>query len=264
MLPKDVISQIRRIEIRTKKLVNEVFAGEYESVFKGQGVEFSEVREYIPGDDVRRIDWNVTARMGNPYVKKFQEERELTLVFVVDASASQYFGTIAQEKINLASEVTALLSFTAIANNDKVSLILFSDRIERFVPPKKGRNHVMRIIRDLSYFKPEGKKTNIALALQHLNRVIRKRSIVFLISDFLDEGFDKPLKITARKHDLIAVRVHDPLELSFSSKQVELLKKQEELFTSNDIDLIDLSTAKPFVDELIKFFSKRERRLRTI
>ena len=191
--------------------------------------------------------------------------------------------------------MTALLSFTAIANNDKVSLILFSDRIERFVPPKKGRNHVMRIIRDLSYFKPEGKKTNIALALQHLNRVIRKRSIVFLISDFLDEGFDKPLKITARKHDLIAVRVHDPLELyiphfrgwilledaetekldwfdtgdkkkrlSFSSKQVELLKKQEELFTSNDIDLIDLSTAKPFVDELIKFFSKRERRLRTI
>lgn len=295
MLPKDILRRLRRLEIRTKRLVNEVFAGEYESVFKGQGVEFSEVREYVPGDDIRRIDWNVTARMGNPYVKKFREERELTLVFVVDASASEYFGTISRQKINLASEVTALLSFSAIANNDKVSLILFSDSIEKFVPPKKGRRHVMRIIRDLLYFHPQGRKTNISLALEHLNRVIRKRSIVFLISDFLDEGFDKPIKITAQKHDLIAVRVLDPLELSipgfsgwvliedaetgqlgwidtgdkkrrmdYGLRQIDFLEKQKGFFTANDIDLIDLNTSKPYVDELVKFFTMRERRLRTV
>ncbi|MCK4235380.1 DUF58 domain-containing protein [candidate division WOR-3 bacterium] len=295
MLPKEVLKHIRRIEIRTKRLVNEVFSGEYESVFKGHGVEFSEVREYVPGDDIRRIDWNVTARMGHPYVKKFQEERELTLTFVVDVSSSEYFGSISRQKINLASEVTALLSFSALSNNDKVSLLLFSDRIEKFVPPKKGRRHILRIIRDLLYFKPKGKGTNISIALEHLNRVIRKKSIVFLISDFLDKGFEKPMKITARKHDLIAIRILDPLELSipgfsgwilledaessnigwidtgdrkrrldYGMKKMDLLEKQSEFFSSNDIDLIDLNTSKPYVDELVRFFTTRERRLRTI
>ncbi|TES94143.1 MAG: DUF58 domain-containing protein [Candidatus Cloacimonadota bacterium] len=295
MLPKELLKHIRRIEIRTKRLVNEVFAGEYESVFKGQGVEFSEVREYVPGDDIRRIDWNVTARMGHPYVKKFQEERELTLTFVVDASSSEYFGTISLQKINLASEVTALLSFSALSNNDKVALLLFTDRIEKFIPPKKGRSHILRIIRDLLYFKPQGKKTNITLALEHLNRVMKKRSIVFLISDFLDTGFEKPMKITAQKHDLIAIRILDPLELSipgfsgwmlledaetgkigwfdtgnrkgrmdYGLRKLDTLEKQNEFFSSNNIDLIDLNTSKPYVDELVRFFTVRERRLRTI
>ena len=295
MLPKEILKYIRRIEIRTKRLVNEVFSGEYESVFKGHGVEFSEVREYVPGDDIRRIDWNVTARMGHPYVKKFREERELTLTFVVDVSSSEFFGSISRQKINLASEVTALLSFSALSNNDKVSLLLFSDRIEKFVPPKKGRRHILRIIRDLLYFKPKGKGTNISIALEHLNRVIRKKSIVFLISDFLDKGFEKPMKITARKHDLIAIRILDPLELSipgfsgwilledaesgnigwidtgdrkrrldYGMKKMDLLEKQSEFFSSNDIDLIDLNTSKPYVDELVRFFTTRERRLRTI
>jgi len=295
VLPKDLLQNIRRIEIRTKRLVNEVFAGEYESVFKGEGVEFSEVREYVPGDDVRRIDWNVTARMGHPFVKKFREERERTLIFLVDASSSEYFGSISRQKINLASEVTALLSFSAITNNDKVSLLLFTDIIEKFVPPKKGRRHVLRIIRDLLYFEPQGRKTNIKQALEHLNRVLRKRSIVFLISDFLDKGFEKPLKITAQKHDLIAVRIRDPLEFSipgfsgwimledaetgdigwfntgdrkrrmdYGLQQLDVMEKQKEFFTSNDIDIIDLNTSKPYVDELVRFFTMRERRLRTI
>jgi len=295
MLPKEVFKNIRRLEIRTKKLVNEVFGGEYESVFKGQGVEFQEVREYVPGDEIRRIDWNVTARMGHPYVKKFREERELTLLFVVDASASEYFGSIKMQKINLAGEVTALLSFSAISNNDKVALLLFTDRVEKFIPPKKGRRHTLRIIRELLYFKPEGKGTNITMALEHLNRVTRRRSIVFLISDFLDKGFEKPMRITAQKHDLIAVRILDPLDVSFpdfkgcllledaetgetavfdsgdrkkrmaySLKQVEFIKNQNEFFRSNDIDLIDLSTPEPYTDTLVKFFTKREKRLRTI
>ncbi len=295
MLPKELLKHIRRIEIRTKRLVNEVFAGEYESVFKGEGVEFSEVREYVPGDDIRRIDWNVTARMGHPYVKKFREERERTLIFVVDASSSEYFGTISRQKISLATEVTALLSFSAISNNDKVSLLLFTDMIEKFVPPKKGRRHVLRIMRDLLYFKPQGRKTDITLALEHLNRLMRKRGIVFLISDFLDTGFEKPMKITAQKHDLIAIRILDPLELSipgfsgwmlledaetgnigwfdtsdrkrrmdYGLRKIEALEKQNEFFSSNDIDLIDLNTSRPYVDELVRFFTMRERRLRTI
>jgi uncharacterized protein (DUF58 family) len=295
MLPKDVLKHIRRIEIRTKRLVNEVFAGEYESVFKGHGVEFTEVREYVPGDDVRRIDWNVTARMGHPYVKKFREERELTLIFVVDASASEYFGTTRRQKIHLASEVTALLSFSALTNNDKVSLLLFTDGIEKFVPPKKGKTHILRIIRDLIYFTPGGKGTNIRNALEHLNRFVRKRAIVFLISDFLDRGFEKAMKITCRRHDLIAVRILDPLEISiprfgawmmiqdaesggfsfidagnkrtrmaYGLQRVSQLKGQDEFFAMNDIDLIDLNTSKPYVDELVRFFTTRERRLRTV
>lgn len=295
MLPGELIKRIRKIEIRTKRLVNEVFGGEYESVFKGQGVEFSEVREYVPGDDIRRIDWNVTARMGEPFVKKFREERELTLVFVVDTSSSEYFGTVSRQKMNLASEVTALLSFSAIYNNDKVSLLLFSDEIEKFVPPGKGKRHVLRIVRDLLYFKPRGKGTGIGAALDHFNRVMNKRSIVFLISDFFDTGYEKSMKITARKHDLIAVRIRDPLEFSFPSFkgwmlledaengsigwidmgdskqrekygliQLDSIQKQNQFFSSNDIDFIDLNTSRPYVDAIVSFFARRERRLRSL
>jgi uncharacterized protein (DUF58 family) len=295
MLPKEVLKHIRRIEIRTKRLVNEVFAGEYESVFKGHGVEFTEVREYVAGDDIRRIDWNVTARMGHPYVKKFREERELTLVFLVDASASEYFGTTARQKINLASEVTALLAFSALSNNDKVSLLLFTDGIEKFLPPKKGKRHILRIIRDLIYFKPKGRGTNIANALEHCNKFIRKHAIVFLISDFMDSGFEKAMKITAQKHDLIAIRILDPLEVSipafrgwvlieeaetgrvswidmgdrrrcmaYGLQRVEQLRRQDEFLAMNRIDLIDLNTSQAYVDELVRFFSVRERRLRSL
>jgi uncharacterized protein (DUF58 family) len=295
MLPKEVLKHIRRIEIRTKRLVNEVFAGEYESVFKGHGVEFAEVREYVPGDDIRRIDWNVTARMGHPYVKKFREERELTLVFVVDASASEYFGTVTRQKINMASEITALLAFSALSNNDKVSLLLFTEGIEKFLPPKKGRRHILRIIRDLIYFKPQGRGTNITNALEHCNRFIRKHAIVFLISDFLDSGFEKAMRVTAQKHDLIAIRILDPLEVSFPDfrgwvlveeaetgevswidmgdrkrcmeyglRRVEKLRRQDEFLSMNGIDLIDLNTSQTYVNELVRFFTVRERRLRAL
>lgn len=295
MLPREVLKHVRRIEIRTKRLVNEVFAGEYESVFKGHGVEFTEVREYVPGDDVRRIDWNVTARMGHPYVKKFREERELTLVFVVDASGSEYFGTTSRQKINLASEVTALLSFAALSNNDKVALLLFSDGIEKFLPPKKGKTHILRIVRDLIYFKPSGRGTNIENALEHLNKFVRKHAIVFLISDFMDSGYEKAMKITAQKHDLIAVRILDPLEISipefngwmlveeaetgrvswidmgdrkrsmaYGLERVDQLAEQERFLAMNNIDLIDLNTSQPYADELVRFFTTRERRLRTL
>ncbi len=295
MLPKEVLRHIRRIEIRTKRLVNETFAGEYESVFKGHGVEFTEVREYVPGDDVRRIDWNVTARMGHPFVKKYREERELTLVFVVDASASEYFGTSSRLKINMASEVTALLSFAALSNNDKVSLLLFTNTVEKYVPPKKGRTHILRIIRDLIYFKPQGKGTAIAHALEQCNKFVTKRAIIFLISDFIDYGYEKAMKITAQKHDLIAIRILDPLEISiprfggwilieeaetgrvswldmgnsrkrmaYGLQRVEQMKQQEEFFAMNGIDLIDLRTSQSYADELVRFFSARERRLRTL
>lgn len=295
MLPKEVLKHIRRIEIRSRRLVNETFAGEYESVFKGHGVEFTEVREYVPGDDVRRIDWNVTARMGSPFVKKYREERELTLVFVVDASSSEYFGTARRQKINMASEVTALLSFAALSNNDKVSLLLFTDTVEKYVPPKKGRTHILRIIRDLIYFKPHRSGTNIACALEQCNKFVRKRAIVFLISDFMDSGYEKAMRITAQKHDLIAVRVLDPLEVSlprfggwilveeaetgriswfdtgnrkkrlaYGLQRVEQLKQQEQFLAMNNIDLIDLKTSQSYADELVRFFSARERRLRTL
>ncbi len=289
MLPKEVIKKIRRIEIRTKKLVNELFSGEYHSTFKGQGMEFEEVRQYEPGDDVRLIDWNVTARMGLPYIKKFREERELTVILLIDVSSSGQFGTRDSFKNDTAAELGALLAFSAIKNNDKVGLIIFTDQIEIFVPPKKGRPHVLRIIREILYFKPVGKGTNIAAALEYFNKVIRRKSVVFLVSDFLSEGFTKPLQIANNKHDIIAIKVSDPREITFdnvglieledaetgevliidtgskefrkefaaqSAEDVSGLKKG---FRSINLDFINIRTDQSYISPLINFFKMREK-----
>ena len=196
-------------------MVNEVFSGEYHSIFKGLGMEFSEVREYQPGDDIRNIDWNVTARYGHPFLKVYREERELTVMIMVDLSASQRFGTGARFKTEAAAEIAAILSLAAIKNNDKVGLLIYTDRIEKYIPPKKGRNHVLRLIREIIYFKPEGRGTNTAAALEYLLGVVKKRCVLFLISDFIDQDYEKPLSLAARKHDLIALRLSDPLEIKF-------------------------------------------------
>ena len=212
MLTKELLKQVRQIEIRTKGLVNQVFSGEYHSVFKGRGMEFSEVREYQFGDDIRNIDWNVTARFGHPFIKVFEEERELTVILLVDLSGSLLFGSLEKTKQQVAAELTAILAFSALKNNDKVGLILFTDKIEKFVPPRKGNKHVLRIIREVLSFKPEGNSTDIKAALEFMNGVIKKKSIVFLLSDFMDEGYEKILRIVGKKHDLIGIVLDDRRE----------------------------------------------------
>lgn len=216
-LPRELLRKVRRIEIRTTRMVNEVFSGEYHSIFKGLGMEFSDVREYQEGDDVRHIDWNVTARFGHPYLKIFKEERELVVMLLVDLSASQSFGTGERFKTEAAAEITALLSLAAIKNNDKVGLLVYTDKVEKFISPRKGRNHVLRLIREILYFKPQCRGTDTSAALEHLLKVIKKKCVVFLISDFIDKEYEKPLGIAARKHDLIALRLSDPLEMEFPS-----------------------------------------------
>ena len=212
MLPPELLRHIRHIEIRSRRTVNDILAGQYESVFRGAGIAFEEVREYMPGDDIRTIDWNVTARMGHPYVKRFREEREQTVVLLVDASASQTFGTTERWKNEVAAELCALLAFSAVKNNDKVGVILFSDHVEHFVAAAKGSRHVLRLIRDVLYFQPAGQGTDIATALGYLRRVTHRRAIVFLLSDFLATGFERPLRVVARRHEVIAVRLVDPRE----------------------------------------------------
>ena len=292
MLPKEILKKVKRIEIQTTRIVNEVFSGEYHSVFKGLGMEFSEVREYQPGDDIRHIDWNVTARYGHPFVKIYREERELTVMLIVDLSASQKFGTGERFKTEAAAEITALLTLAAIKNNDKVGLLLFTDRIEKYIPPKKGRNHVLRMIREILYFKPRGKGTNISLALEYFMRVLKKKSVVFLISDFFDNDFSKPLGIMAEKHDLIAVKLNDRLETSFpnvgllrvrdlETGQETLLDTSSKLFKArlkeriHDINLkfqkmlnrygiepILIPAGGDYSVPLIRFFDKRAKRIR--
>ena len=239
-LPRDLLKKVRRIEIRTKRMVNELFSGEYHSVFKGLGMEFSEVREYQPGDDIRNIDWNVTARFGHPYLKIYKEERELVVMLVVDLSGSQRFGTGERFKTEAAAEISAVLSLAAIKNNDKVGLLVYTDRIEKFIPPKKGRNHVLRLIREILYLKPKGRGTNTSLALEHLLGVIKKKCVVFLISDFIDSDYEKPLAIAARKHDLIALKLSDQLERSFPKAGLIRLYDLE----SGAERLVDSSSAK--------------------
>ncbi|UCC44056.1 MAG: DUF58 domain-containing protein [Candidatus Zixiibacteriota bacterium] len=290
MLPKEIFKKIRRIEIRTKRLVNDLFSGEYHSTFKGQGMEFEEVRQYEPGDDIRLIDWNVTARTGYPHVKKFREERELSVVLLVDASSSGKFGTRERFKSETAAELCALLAFSAIKNNDKVGLIVFTDRIEKFVPPQKGRAHVLRIIREILYFEPEGIGTDVSLALEYFTRVIKRRSVVFLVSDFLSEGFHKPLQIANRKHDIIAMKITDPRETEFSDVGLieledaetgeivvidsgsrafrrEFSARAEEdnqnlwrNFRLINVDYINIQTDRPYIVPLIQFFRMREKR----
>ncbi len=290
MLTKELLKQVRQIEIRTKGLVNQVFSGEYHSVFKGRGMEFSEVREYNFGDDIRNIDWNVTARFGHPYIKIFEEERELTVILLVDLSGSLSFGSVDKTKQQIAAELSAILAFSALKNNDKVGLFLFSDKIEKFIPPRKGRKHVLRIIRELLSFKPEGKTTSIKAALEHMNHAIKKKSIVFLISDFMDEGYEKILRIVGKKHDLIGIVINDEREKSIpkmglvkftdvetgnerwidtSSPKVQnwisqyyqrLISERKTLFIKSRLDSIEIKTGENYVTPLVNFFRLRERR----
>ncbi len=290
MIPKEIFKKIRRIEIRTRKLVNDMFSGEYHATFKGQGMEFEEVREYTPGDDIRLIDWNVTARTGIPYVKKFKEERELTVMLLVDASSSGRFGTHERYKEELAAELCALLAFSAIKNNDKVGLIIFTDKIEMYIPPQKGKGHVLRLIREILYFNPEHTKTDIAGALEFFNKVTKRKAVTFLISDFLSEDYFTPLRIANRKHDMIAIKISDPRELSFGNYglieledaetgEVMVLDTSSQLFRNEfaqqaqdsvdalkkefqviDLDFIQIRTDKPYTIPLVQFFKMREKR----
>jgi uncharacterized protein (DUF58 family) len=290
MIPKEILKKIRHIEIRTKRLVNDLFSGEYHSTFKGQGMEFEEVREYQPGDDIRLIDWNVTARTGFPHVKKFREERELSVVLLVDASSSGRFGTRDRFKSEVAAELGALLAFSAIKNNDKVGLIIFTDRIEKFVPPKKGRSHVLRLIREIIFFEPEGVATDAGLALEYLSKVIKRKSVVFLISDFLCEDFVRPMQVANKKHDVVAIKISDPRETAFenvglieledaetgevviintgsrefrrefAARADEDLQNLQRNFQLINTDFINIRTDQSYIGPLVNFFKMREKR----
>lgn len=293
----EFLKKIRQIEIRTKKLVNTMFAGEYKSTFKGTGVEFLDVREYLPGDDIRTIDWKVTARMGRPYVKKFAEDRELTVILCVDASGSGHFSTRRQLKIEQAAEIAATLAFSAVRNNDKVGLLFFTDHVEKYVPPKKGRFHVLRLIRDILFFEPKSKGTDATLALEFLMNILKRRAILFFISDFIGKGFASntlkvPMGIVAQRHDLVAITITDPAEDrlpkiglvsledaetgeivtidtrdqklldAFRARRLEQIHERQQLFKSLGVDSIDLFTTEDFTPALHKFFRERARRLR--
>ncbi len=290
MIPQEVMQQIRRIQIRTSHMVNDILAGQYESVFKGQGMEFREVREYVPGDDIRMIDWNVTARTGAPHVKLLAEERELTVMLMVDASASGRFGSVGRFKNELAAELCAVLAFSAIKNNDKVGLIIFTDQVEYYVPPAKGRKHVLRVIREVLYFEPKGKGTNIPGALHFLNGVTRRRAVTFLVSDFMATGFEIPLRIANRRHDVIAVVTSDPREselpdvgwaavrdaetgretlVNTSDPRVRedyakdarvRARALEQVLQRTQVDAIHVRTDRSYVEEIYRFFRMRERR----
>jgi uncharacterized protein (DUF58 family) len=292
MLPKEVIRKIRRIQITTNRLVNESLAGEYHSVFKGRGMEFDEVREYQHGDDIRTIDWNVTSRAGHPFVKRYVEERELTVMLLVDASASGAFGSREKTKGEIAAEISALLAFSAIKNNDRVGAILFTDKVEKFVPPRRGSTHVLRVIREILYYRPERRGTSIQKALEHLNLVVRKRAVVFLISDLLDQGFEQALKVANRKHDVVIIRIVDPREQelpnvgilevrdaetgeivyidsslaavreSYRRNWDRNVAQLEKLFQAHRMDHVAIDTASRYDLPLIRFFEERARRFR--
>ncbi|NTV51422.1 MAG: DUF58 domain-containing protein [Candidatus Firestonebacteria bacterium] len=292
MLPKEVIAKIRRLEIKTGRIVNELFGGQYESVFKGRGMEFDEVREYQPGDDIRSIDWNVTARMGHPYIKKFVEERELNIMLLVDASNSQKFGTQKQTKMEMAAELSGVLAYTAIKNNDRVGALLFTDKVEKFIPPAKGSTHLSRILRDVLYAHPESKGTDLNPPLEFINDVLKRKCIVFLISDFHAQGYDRALAITNRRHDVIAFEIIDQGEqklppvgfiamedlesnksrlvwagsknvreafrLGYENSRVQ----KRSFFRRLGVDHIELYTDKSYVEPLLNFFRMRARRFR--
>ncbi len=290
MIPAELLKKVRHIEIRTKRLVNDLFGGEYESVFKGQGIEFADVREYVPGDDIRTIDWNVTARSQHPFVKKFVETRELTVIFVVDMSGSQYFGSIDKLKSEIAAEIAAILAFSAVKNNDKVGMLISTEEVEKFIPVKKGRNHTLRIIREILGYQPKKRGTHLAGALEFLSRVQARSSIIFLISDFLDKNYEKPLKILSQKHDVVAIHLNASLEheiprvglfetqdretgktilLDTSSTQFQnrfgrethnWRNSLEKLFKRLQIDRIEVAATDSYVNPLMRFFKSRERK----
>ncbi len=284
----ELLKKVRKIEIKTKGLSNHIFSGEYHSTFKGRGMSFSEVRAYQYGDDVRNIDWNVTARTGDPFIKIFEEERELTVILLIDVSQSSFFG-LANLKNEIITEISAVLSFSAINNNDKVGVIFFSDKIEKFIPPKKGKQHILRIIRELINFEPSGQGTNIKLALEYFTNIVKKRTICFMLSDFMDSGYDTALRIAARRHDLVGIHLYDEFEKSLpnvgmmrvhdaetndsiiidtASKKVrnqyeENFQNQYDYFTNAfkkaGADTMSICTNESYVNALMKFFKKRHK-----
>lgn len=290
MITEEILKKVRRIEIISKKSSKELFAGEYHSAFKGRGMEFSEVREYTPGDDIRFIDWNVSSRMGKLFVKQFVEERELTVILAIDLSASLNFFSNVKSKKEIAAEISAIIAFTASLNSDKVGLLIFTDRVERFIPPKKGKTHILRIIREILQFEPKGKGTSIETGLVYLNKVIKKKAILFLLSDFIDQGFDQSLKIASRKHDLIAMKISDHREFALPDAGVFLLKDPEsdeeflvdfgsrrtrehftghfhknetrllELFKKHDVDYITIRQEEGYEKPLFDFFLQRKKK----
>lgn len=290
MIPREILQKVRRLQITTSRVVSDLMAGQYHSVFKGRGMEFDEVREYLPGDEIRTIDWNRTARMGHPFVKRYVEERELTVMLLVDASGSQHFGSREKLKTEWAAEIGALLAFSAITNNDKVGLIIFTDAVEKFVPPKKGKRHGLRVIRELLYFKPRGKGTNIAGALRYLDKVTTRRTVTFLISDFFAKNFEKDLKISSKRHDLVTMTLVDPrereippvgfleledaetgerrlldtasraIQMEFRRRQVERMRELEKKFRSLRVDNVVVEAGRDYVKPLMKFFRMREKR----
>ena len=292
MTYSDALKKIRKIQIITSRAATDLFAGRYRSAFKGRGLEFGELREYYAGDDIRLIDWNVTARTGRPHIKKFIEERELTVMFLLDVSPSCRFGTVHYLKSQLAAELCSLLSFTALKNNDKIGLMLFTNRMEKFIPPKKGSRQALRIIRDALYFTPEGTGTDIPLALEYLNRILKRRTVTFILSDFYSANFKKLLSVTAKRHDVIAVTINDPIEINlpdmgilklhdaetgesllidtgdfslrdeYRMKNIKRLEERKRLFHSINVDNIDIDTNVPYLQTLIQFFRMREGRLR--
>ena len=294
MLTTDLMKKIRQIEIRTRRMVDDSFAGEYHSIFKGRGMEFDEVRPYQIGDEIRTIDWNVTARTGEPYVKRYVEERELTVMLVVDASASENFGSVDRFKRELAAELTAVLSFAATTNNDKVGLLIFTDQIELFIPPRKGRKHVLRLIRELLAFEPQSKGTNIKMALDKVNQILKRRSIIFLVSDFMADpnSYRRALSVTNRRHDVIAVDLNDPLDTNIGNvgllaledpetgaivwadtssrhwqnayhEQMDALENNKSrIFRQASVDRIDIHTDEEYTGPLTRFFQERSKRIR--
>ncbi|MDK3156789.1 DUF58 domain-containing protein [Kamptonema cortianum] len=292
-ITKEILRKVRQIEIRTKHLVNDSLTGQYHSVFKGRGMDFDEVREYAPGDEVRFIDWNVTARAGRPFIKKFTEERELTILLLVDLSASGDFGSHRQSKREMAAELASVLAFSAIRNNDKVGLLLFTDKIEQYIPPKKGRRHVLRVIREILFFQPTSKGTDVNGALKFASRVTNRKSVMFLLSDFYCEDFKTELRLCARRHDLVGVMIHDPSEMTlpdiglltledsetgeqfevntadrelrnrFSRMATDNLEETRRLFNASGVDFLDLSTSRPYMPEVVRFFQTRIQRRRS-
>ncbi len=290
MLEKELLKKVRRIQITSSHMVNDLLAGEYHSVFKGRGMEFDEVREYQPGDDVRTIDWNVTARTGKPYIKKFVEEREMTVMLIVDASASEQFGTRKQFKNEVAAEVSALLAFSAIKNNDKVGLVIFTNKIEKYIPPKKGVKHVVRVIREILYFTPQNQGTDLTEALKFLSSVTKRRTVTFFISDFIDRGFDRALRIANKRHDVIAISLNDEREVEmpdigivelmdaetgecllvdtadhevrkqYAALARKALKEREKVFQACDVDHIAITTGQAYIEAIVRFFKMREKR----
>lgn len=287
----DILKKVRKIQIKTNRLADNMLAGMYASAFKGVGIEFSEVRQYLPGDEIRSIDWNVTARMGQPYVKEFEEEREQTIMLLVDASSSFRFGTVNQMKNELTAEICALLAFSAIENNDKVGLIIFSDQIETHIPPRKGRRHVLRVIRELLYFEPSHYGTDLSGVLEYINKITQRNTICFLISDFIDEGYDRAFQIASKRHDLIPVTVTDPREealppiglitlrdaetgveivldtsdprvrAEYSRRFREHVEWRKRVFTSAGVTPIDIKTDQDYLDVFLKFFKARKQRM---